>query len=134
MQYKAELKPFVKKDGQKYKVIYLTDIKFHTAKKKPTPSLGKKVRESFQNNTSGRVYDHLSKSLEIQKDNSFILRALQFDPDFVKMVQEEEAKGYKILIGMPNEGIPVLLGKDTIEFLDSKNGRRLLRGLDKNKT
>lgn len=134
MEYKAELKPFVKKDGQKYKIIYLTDLKLHTARKKPTLSLGKKIRESFQNKTPGRVYDHLPKPLEMQKDNSFVLRALQFDPDFMKMVQEEEAKGYKVLIGMPKEGVPVLLGEDTIEFLDSKNGKRLLRKLDRNKT
>lgn len=133
MQYRAELKPFVKKDGQKYKVIYLTDLKLHTAPKRQTPSFGKKVRESFQNNTPGRIYDHLPKPLEMQNDNSFIFRALQFDPDFMKMVQEEEAKGYKVLIGMPKEGVPVLLGEDAIEFLDSKNGKRLLRGLDKNK-
>lgn len=134
MQYKAELKPFVKKDGQKYKVIYLTDLKLHTAPKRQTLSFGKKVRESFQSNTPGRIYNHLPKPLETQNNNSSILHALKFDPDFVRMVQEEEAKGYKILIGMSNEGIPVLPGEDTIEFLDSKNGKRLLRGLDKNKT
>lgn len=131
MQYEAELKPFVAKDGQKYKVIYLTDLKFHTASKKPTPSFGKKVRESFQNNTPGRVYNNLPKSLETQNENSLIL---QLDSDFVKLVQEEEANGYKVLIGKPKEGIPTLPGEDTIEFLDSKNGKRLLRGLDKNKT
>ncbi len=128
-----KLQPYKAIDGVKCKVIYLTDIKLHTALKKPTLSFGKKIRESFRNKTSGRIYDHLPKPLEMQKDNTFILRALQFDPDFMKMVQEEEAKGYKVLIGMPKESIPVLLGEDTIEFLDSKNGKRLLRGLDKNK-
>jgi hypothetical protein len=127
------LRPYKAVDGVKYKVIYLTDLKLHTAPKRQTPSFGKKVRESFQKNTPGRIYDHLPKPLEIQNDHSFILRALQFDPDFVKMVQEEEAKGFKILIGMPKEGVPVLLGEDTIEFLDSKNGKRLLRKLDRNK-
>lgn len=119
--------------GVKYKVIQLTDIKFHTAPKKPTPSLGKKVRESFRNNTPGRIYNHLPKPLKMQNDNSFTLQALQFDPDFMKMIREEEAKGYKVVIAMPKAGIPALLGEDTIEFLGSKNGKRLLRGIDKKK-
>jgi hypothetical protein len=129
-----QLRPCKAVDGMKYKVIHLTDIKLHTAPKRPTPSLGKKVRKSFQNNAPGRVYDNLPKSLEIQNDSSFILHALQFDPDFVKMVQEEESRGYKVLISMPKGGIPLFLGEDTIEFLGSKNGKRFLRGLDKNKT
>lgn len=117
----------------KYKVIQLTDLKFHTAPKRPTPSFGRKVREAFQHNTPGRVYSALPKTIVPTNDSSFILEILRLDPDFAKMVQEEEAKGYKVLIGMPKEGVPVLLGEDTIEFMDSKNGKRLLRGLDKNK-
>lgn len=112
-------------------MIQLTDLKLHTAPKRPTPSFGKKVRESFQHNTPGRVYSPFPKPMVPTNDNSFILEILKLDPDFVKMVQEEEAKGYKVLISVPKEGVPVLLGEDTIEFLDSKNGKRLLRKLDK---
>jgi len=120
--------------GVKYKVIHLTDIKLHTAPKRPTPSLGKKVRESFLHNSPGRIYNHLPNPLIQQSDDSFVFSVLQYDPDFVRMVQEEEAKGYKVLISIPKGGLPVFLGKDTSEFLDSKNGKRFLRGLDKNKT
>jgi hypothetical protein len=133
MQYKTELKPFKEKEGQKYKVIQLTDLKLHTAPKRPTPSFGKKVREAFQQNTPGRVYNTLPKPMVPTNDNSFILEILKLDPDFMSMIQEEEAKGYKVLISVPKEGVPVLLGEDTIEFLESKNGKRLLRKLDKNK-
>lgn len=115
----------------KYKVIQLTDLKLHTAPKRPTPSFGRKVREAFQRNTPGRVYNTLPQPMVPKNDNSFILEILKLDPDFVKMVQEEEAKGYKVLISVPKEGVPVLLGEDAIEFLDSKNGKRLLRKLDK---
>jgi hypothetical protein len=130
---KPKLQPHKSTSGVKYKVIQLTDIKLHSTKKVPTPSLGKKVRESFQNNTPGRVYNHIPEHLEQQGDNSFILNVLQYDPDFMKMVQEEAAKGYKVVIAIPKKGIPVLLGEDTIEFMNSKNGKRILRGIDKSK-
>ncbi len=117
----------------KYKVIQLTDIQLHTSLKRPTTSFGKKVRQAFENNTPGRVYNSIPKPLPEQDDNSFILDILKLDPDFMKMVQEEEAKGYKILISIPKEGIPTLPGEDTIEFMNSKNGKRILRKLDSNK-
>lgn len=129
-----KIRPYKAIDGVKYKVIQLTDLKLHTMSKRPTPSFGKKVCEAFQHNTPGRVYSTLPKPMVPTSDNSFILEILKLDPDFMKMVQEEETKGYKVLISVPEEGVPVLLGEDTIEFLDSKNGKRLLRKLDKNKT
>ena len=33
MEYKLQLKPFKHKDGVKYKILQLTDIALHTAKK-----------------------------------------------------------------------------------------------------
>ena len=124
----------LKKAGPvKYKVIQLTDIQLHTSLKRPTPSFGKKVRQAFESNTPGRVYNSISKPLPRQDDNSFILEMLKLDPDFVKMVQEEEAKGYKVLIKMPEEGLPIFPGEDTTEFINSKNGKRILRKLDSNK-
>ena len=47
------------------------------------------------------------------------------------MVMEEQKNGYKVLLELPKE-IPILAGKDTIEFLASVNGKRILRGLAKN--
>lgn len=61
------------------------------------------------------------------------LDLLKNDLDFMKMIKEEESKGYKILIELPPHGIPILAGKDTQEFINSKNGKRVLRGLAKNK-
>lgn len=126
-----KIQPHQATAGVKYKVIQLTDLKLHTAPKRPTPSFGKKVREAFHHNAPSRVYNTLPKPMVPTNDNSFIVEILKLDPDFVKMVQEEEAKGCKVLISVPKEGVPVLLGEDTIEFLDSKNGKRLLRKLDK---
>ena len=131
--HKLELKPHKAINGVKYKVIQLTDIQLHTAIKRPTPSFGKKVRESFESNTPGRIYNAIPKLPVAQDNKSYIMELLRLDPDFMKMVQEEEAKGYKILISIPKEGIPTLPGEDTIEFMNSKNGKRILRGIDKDK-
>jgi len=131
--HKLELKPYKAVDGAKCKVIQLTDIKLHTAKRRPTPSFGKKVRESFESNTPGRIYNTIPEISVVQDNKSYIMEILRLDPDFMKMVQEEEAKGYKILLSIPKEGLPTLPGEDTIEFMNSKNGKRILRGIDKSK-
>ncbi|AKM84434.1 TPA: hypothetical protein DCZ46_03725 [Candidatus Campbellbacteria bacterium] len=132
MDYKLELKPFERKDGMKYKTIQLTDIALHTAKKTPTPSVGKKVQNAFKNDKPDRIYSKLEKTA-VSDDKAFTLDLLKMDSDFLKMVRDEEAKGYKILIALPNEGVPVFPGKDTVEFMKSKNGKRIIRGLAKEK-
>lgn len=131
LRYEVKIQPYQATTGVKYKVIQLTDLRLHTMPKRTTPSFGKEVRKAFQHNTPGRVYNTLPKPMAPQNDNSFILEILKLDPDFVKMVQEEEAKGYKVLISVPKGGVPVFFGDDTIEFLKSKNGKRVLRKLDK---
>ena len=132
MEYSLEIKSFEGKKGQKYKIIHITDIQLHATPKRPTPSVGKKVRMSFETNEPDRIYSHIEKT-KISDKKAYVLDLLKMDPDFVKMVQEEEAKGFKILIELPSEGIPILVGKDTIEFMKSKNGKRAIRGLAKEK-
>ncbi len=132
MDYKLELKPAVMKNGQKYKIIRITDIALHTAKRAPTPSVGKKVQKAFETDSPDRIYSNIEKSA-FSENRTFTLNLLKTDPDFVRMVQKEEANGYKVLIALPNDGIPVVPGKDTIEFMNSKNGKRIIRGLAKGK-
>ncbi|MEZ4211115.1 MAG: hypothetical protein R3B39_02405 [Candidatus Paceibacterota bacterium] len=62
---------------------------------------------------------------------TFALELLKRDPDFLKMIQKEQSQGYRVLIQLPKDGIPMVAGDDTIEFLKSKNGKRLLRGFEK---
>lgn len=132
MEHKLKLQPAVIKKGIKYKVIQITDIALHTSKKTPTPLVGKKMQKAFNNNKPDRIYSPIEKSV-ISDKRTFTLNLLKMDPDFVRMVQEEEAKGYKVLIAIPNEGIPVVAGSDTVEFINSKNGKRIIRGLAKEK-
>lgn len=125
MDYRLELKPAVLKNGTKYRVIQITDIALHTAKKAPTASVGKKMLKAFETMEPDRVYIPIAKG-------EFTLEFLRHDPDLLALVKEEEAKGYKVLLSIPKD-LPLALGKDTIEFLKSKNGKRVLRGLAKKK-
>lgn len=122
-------KPFVRKEGVNYRIIQITDTAAHTAVKTPTPSLGKKIQKAHEADTPDRLFFPVDPML-LTNPREFILSRLQQDADFIKLVQEEEAKGTKVLIRLP-EHIPTTLGKDTIEFLNSKNGKRVLRGIAK---
>jgi hypothetical protein len=128
--YQLQLKPAVLKNGAKYRIIEITDIALHTAKKTPTPSVGRKVQKAFVAKKPGRIYRPIEESV-VTDGRGYILELLKQDPDFVKLVQEEEAKGYKVLVSIPKGGVPTKFGTDTEEFLQSKNGKRLLRGLAK---
>ena len=133
MDYQLKLKPFKPKDGQKYKIIQITDIALHTTHKKPT-SIGKKLRQAFKYKKPGRIYGTVSNvnpTTPSPQNKQAVIDLIQKDPEFVKMVLEEENKGYKVLLGLPDE-LPVVAGKDTIEFIASVNGQRILRGLAKN--
>lgn len=132
MDYELQLKPAVLKNGTKYKIIQITDIALHTAKKTPTPSVGKKMQKAFATDKPDRIYAPIQKS-NVADNRTFTLELLKQDPDFVKLVREEEAKGYKVLVSLPRAGIPIVPGQDTVEFMNSKNGKRLLRGLAKGK-
>jgi hypothetical protein len=131
MEYELQLKPFVEKEGWKYKTIQITDIALHTAHKQPTPSIGKKIAQAFKFKKPGRIYAPIDNTAESPAQRIAVIDLLKKDPDFLKMVQDEEKNGYKILLALPKE-IPVVAGKDTIEFIASSNGQRILRGLAKN--
>lgn len=132
MNHTIELKPYNHKDGQKYKIIEITDIQLHTTKKTPTFSVDKKIQKAFKDNKPDRIYRKIEKPL-ISDNKTFILQMLKVNEDLLKMIQEEEANGYKVLLSLPRQGIPVFSGKDTVEFINSKNGKRVIRGIAKEK-
>lgn len=138
MEYKLELKPAQIKDGQKYKIIQITDITLHSPGRRPTKSVGEKVKKAFDKNEPGRIYQNLEKidSDTEQHEGYFkisILDQIHKDPSFMKMLKEEESKGYKVLLSIPKDGIPIYEGKDSKEFIDSKKGKRILRKIAKDK-
>lgn len=131
MEQKIELKTFIPTPGVKAVVLQITDIMLHSTAVPPTQDPGKKVKVSFERNIPGRVYSSISK--EINPLGNF-MDQLKQDPVFMKTVQDYQNQGYKVLLQMPKEGVPVILGKDTTEFLQGKNGQRFLRGVVKKKT
>lgn len=135
MDYKLELKPFVRKDSVKCKIIQITDIALHTNRKQATPSVAKKIQKAFRNNELGRIYAPIENTAitDQGEKREFVLGLIKQDPELVKVIQQEEANGYKVLIAVPNSGIPVFAGEDTVQFMNSKNGKRILRGLAKQK-
>lgn len=132
MPIELQLTPFEKRDGVKYKIIQITDVTFHTNQMSPTSSIGEKVKKSFVKNAPGRAYNHINKEVLFDQ-KAYIIDYFKNDPEFVQYVQDEEKKGYKILLGFPKEGIPNVLGKDTIDFMNSVKGKRILRRLYKNR-
>lgn len=133
MEYTTQLKPFVHQMGGKYKVLEITDIALHTSHKQATPSVARKIEKAFKTNQPGRMYAPIQKDIltDQGEKREFVIELIKKDPDLVRMIQQEEANGYKVLIAIPNEGIPIYAGKDTVEFMNSKNGKRIIRGLAK---
>jgi predicted methyltransferase len=132
MGYELQLKPFMPKKGWKYKTIRITDIALHTSHKQPT-SIGKKLKQAFKSMKPGRIYGSISyaePTTASPENKTALIDMMKKDPEFVKMVMEEEKNGYKVLLELPHQ-IPILAGKDTVEFLASVNGKRILRGLAK---
>ena len=129
MEYKLEIKPFKRKDGMKYKILQLTDIQLHTKGLAPS-SVGKNITKSLKTKQPGRIYSPLPK--EFATNNILtVFATAQNDPVLLKTIQNYERDGYKVLIAVPEAGVPVYLGKDMEEFMKSVKGKRILRKLRK---
>lgn len=119
-----------KKTPKKYRVIHFTDLQLHS-RMKVTPSIGKKIQHAFNENVPGRIYAPLPKpSSEEAKTGTFKF-TMDIDPELLKMIRKNEAEGYETIFTLPEGGAPIYLGDDTLQFLESKNGKRILRELDK---
>lgn len=125
-----QAKPYIPKKGDKYVLIRITDISFHSTEKRPT-SIGLEIANNIEEGTASRIFIPLKNNISIDNTSS-ITEFLQNDPSFINMMREEQEKGYKVLIKLPEGGIPVTSSKDTEEFITSKNGKRVIRGLAKN--
>ena len=113
-------------------VIEVTDMSVHTKQFTSSPSVGKKLAKALDKNEATRVYIQTTGDLET--DKLAIQHKIANDPGLIKLVQDTNATGNKVFFSFPEGGTPIQLGKDTTEFLNSKNGKRVLRGLAKNKS
>jgi hypothetical protein len=132
MEYKIQTKIIQADPNTKYKIIVITDIALHTGIKRQS-SVGYKVQKAFENNSPDRVYFPMNLS-NYSRERLSIPYLLDKDEKFKEFVLNQQMQGYKVCVELEHiTNIPVRLGKDTIEFLNSINGKRLLRGLEKNK-
>lgn len=131
--FQLDFKPFIEKKGQKYRVIVITDIQVHSDVKRPTNSLGKVSEKGQSMNIPYRAYTSIKDwNVSRGKQKEMILEMLRRDSSYIDFVKKQEEQGYKILLEIPDP-IPLLLGKDTKEFLNSKKGKRIIRWISKNK-
>ena len=49
----------------------------------------------------------------------------------VNFIQEQEKQGVKVLLHIPKDGVPMAPGKDTVKFMQSTKGKRILHWLYK---
>lgn len=134
MDYQINVKPAEMRNGMKYRVIELTDIKLHLSNKKPTLSIGQKIMNAFKFGRPGRIYSSIKNVSPIKDNLATFQIPLSNDPKLMSLIEEAEKAGEKILFQLPKEGIPIYAGDDLNRFLKSKNGGRLTRGIEKGKT
>jgi len=112
-------------------VIHVTDMSLHTKDFAPTSSAGKKIVRAMDKKEATRVYVPTTGDLE--KDKDTIQEKIENDPELIELVRETEASGGKVFFAFPKGGAPTKFGSDAQEFFKSKNGKRVLRGLAKDK-
>jgi hypothetical protein len=92
--------------------IILTDIQLHVQKTCNTRSLYRAAVKSIRNKKPGRAY---TSAIKMMPDGRFQIR---FDsPDMQKQIAAAERAGKTIRFLIPRGGLPVFVGKDTIEFI-----------------
>ncbi|OHA94580.1 MAG: hypothetical protein A3C62_01445 [Candidatus Zambryskibacteria bacterium RIFCSPHIGHO2_02_FULL_39_16] len=130
MPHELQLKPFEEKEGFKYVILQVTDIAWHTNKLRPTELIGEKVRTAIDTNTPGRIYTEIDRKNGLST-GLVDIESLKKNPDFIKFIQEQEKQGVKVLLHIPKDGVPMAPGKDTVKFMQSTKGKRILHWLYK---
>jgi hypothetical protein len=123
------------KKGEKVIVLKLTDIQLHS-NARPTQSVGGAVRRSIENNKPGRIFSSLVKKQESVTNQNSIEFSMPFemnDPVLKQTIHDYQKQGYRVMIQMPKSGLPIHLGKDAVDFMNSTRGKRILRKIKKDK-
>jgi hypothetical protein len=106
-------------------------MSLHTKDFSATPSVGKKIVRALNKKEAIRVY--VQSTGDMQKDKDTINDKIENDPELIKLVRETNANGGKVFFSFAKGGVPTKLGNDAKQFMESKNGKRVLRGLAKEK-
>jgi hypothetical protein len=135
MEYRTEIKPLTAPPKNGEMIIHITDIKLHTSYKRPTVSIAQKLIQAFKNKLPDRIY----APIRVEKDNTseenrkLVLELIKNDLQMLEILKEEQKNGRRVLLSLPKEGIPVFAGEDTIDFIASVKGQRILRRIAKGK-
>jgi hypothetical protein len=105
--------------------IYLTDITLHTLDHQQTVNFSKVAQK-------GRIYFPISQESVKSTGSVGTESTVKLTFTFPKDLQERMDKG-EVELMIPEGGLQVYVGKDVTNFLNSKNGKRVIRGLAKNK-
>ena len=123
------------KKGEKVIVLELTDIQLHS-NARLTQSVGGAIRRSIENNKPGRIFSSLDKRQESSVDQNSLEFSMPFvmnDPVLKQTIHDYQKQGYRVMIQMPKSGLPIHLGKDAVDFMNSTRGKRILRKMKKDK-
>lgn len=134
--FDLELNPISKPKSGKYTILQITDIKLH-GNKRPTENQGKKIVKAIEKSQPVRTF-HKLESVEQKDENSLttksdILGFLFNDPYFSNYVKKEQAKGVTVILGLPEDGIPMFLADDAKEYMAGIKGNRQHRRIQKEK-
>lgn len=133
MEQKLVLHTAIHKPSNGDIILKLTDIQLHT-NARMTPSASKTIKRSIESNQPGRIFSPLKSTVEVIENNTVISIKELFNPNQLKsLVQEYQKQGKRVFIAKPNNGLPVNLGRDAVEFMNSVKQKRALRRLEKQK-
>ncbi len=96
--------------------IILTDIQLHTIRHTNPPSILRQIFRSLKNKMSpGRFYGKI-----LRTEDGKVRFAVPMSKDLQEQFDISRRLGRPIRILMPKDGIPVYLGKDSIEKLKAE--------------
>lgn len=135
--FDLDLNPISEPKSGKYTILQITDIKLHSNHKRPTENQGKKIVKAIEKSKPTRTF-HKLESVE-QKDEHTLtaktdmLSFLYNDPYFTEYIKKEQAKGVTVMLGLPEDGIPMFLAEDAKEFIKGFKGERKSRYTERKK-
>lgn len=110
-------------------IIELTDFQLHT-NARVTKSVSKTIKHSIEINQPGRI-TFPNNHVRVLENNTVIFSMPIFNPDeMLPLIQHYREQGKRVFIRKPKE-LPVFAGKDTVEYMNSIKGKRVLRRLAK---
>ena len=110
-------------------IFELTDFKLHS-NARTTQSVSKTIERSVESSQPGRIFSSMS-NLRVLENNTVQFSMPIFNPEELKpLIQQYQQQGKRVFVLKP-KSLPVFPGKDTVEFINSKKGKRILRMLSK---